>query len=315
MSVKTYIFTNEYGQLNFTASSEDSSTTTSQMPLESKEFINIFWVSMGDSGTSWREICNAYRDGARIIGISDDGQYQVSDITTGSNGSITFYRTVNDPESGTVTFYFWVYAASNGVGTWQTEYWITTNSNYAKTTSWYGTSSTSASTQAKSVTCSNYVLNTGNIISVYFSTANTYTSAKITLNVNSTGAKDIYYNGSVTSSSNQLTWAAGEQITFVYSGSYYYFLSKSKQTAPTSLSYSGGSGAISSSVSVGSSNTYLQYHNDNPGTTSSITLTASSIALSSTHVTVPTPTSDTDAANKKYVEDYVASLDATNVAY
>lgn len=85
--------------------------------------------------------------------------------------------------------------------------------------------------------------------------------------------------------------------------------------APTSLSYSGGQGAISASVSVGSSNTYLQYHNDNPGTTSSITLTASSIALSSTHVTVPTPTSDTDAATKKYVEDYVDSLDGTNISY
>lgn len=51
MSVKTYTFTNEYGQLKFTASS-GGETTPSQIPLELEEFINIFPVSMGDSDTS-----------------------------------------------------------------------------------------------------------------------------------------------------------------------------------------------------------------------------------------------------------------------
>lgn len=69
---------------------------------------------------------------------------------------------------------------------------------------WFGTSNTGATTQAKVVTCSGFYLQTGAIISVAFSTANTYTSAKITLNVNSTGAKDVYYNSAVTSSSNTL---------------------------------------------------------------------------------------------------------------
>lgn len=66
----------------------------------------------------------------------------------------------------------------------------------------YGTSSTSASTAAKAVTSSNFSLGAGNMITVLFSTANT--AAALTLNVNSTGAAAVYYNGAATSSSNQL---------------------------------------------------------------------------------------------------------------
>ena len=51
MAVKSYVFSNEYGQLGFTVSS-DGGTTPAQIPLELEEFINIFPVSMGDSGTS-----------------------------------------------------------------------------------------------------------------------------------------------------------------------------------------------------------------------------------------------------------------------
>lgn len=103
---------------------------------------------------------------------------------------------------------------------------------------WYGTSSTGATTQAKVVTCSGFYLQTGTIISVAFSTANTYTSAKITLNVNSTGAKDVYYNNAVTSSTNTLKWDAGEQVTFIYNGTGYYFVSKSKVVTEVTSTYS-----------------------------------------------------------------------------
>ena len=374
MSVKSYVFTNEYGQLKFTVSS-GGGTTPAQIPLELEEFINIFPVSMGDSGTSWTDICNAYRNGARIIGISSGVQYQVSNIITGSSGSITFYRTENDPEAGTVTFYFWVYSASNGVGTWQAEYSITTNSNYAKTTGWYGTCSTAASTTQKDVTCSNYTLNTGNIIGVFFSTANTAaaptlkvgstavksilvgstlpssttgvlkwsantmlyfmydgsyyrylygnavgnvdqprgantwygscstaagTRAKestinnyfltkgslavincttantvnntLTLNINGTGAKTIYYNASQTGSSNTLTWDAGETLTFMYDGTYYRFVSRSKT----------------------SSATY-----------DTVTLNQLQTGTDTTGYLI----------SPKVLADYIASLDATNVAY
>lgn len=64
---------------------------------------------------------------------------------------------------------------------------------------WYGTSSTSASTAAKSVSCSNYILTSGERIAVKFTYANT--ASNPTLNVNNKGAKSIYWNGSVLPSS------------------------------------------------------------------------------------------------------------------
>lgn len=96
---------------------------------------------------------------------------------------------------------------------------------------WYGTSSTSASTQAKTSTIDNFVLTKGALVSITFSTANTYTSAKITLNINSTGAKDIYYNNAVTSSSNTLLWGAGDTLTFMYNGTGYYYIGSSSLDA------------------------------------------------------------------------------------
>lgn len=100
---------------------------------------------------------------------------------------------------------------------------------------WYGTSSTAATTQAKSVTCTNYVLTTGSLITVAFSTANTYVSAKITMNVNSTGAKDVYVNRAVTSSTNTLLWNANDILTFMYNGTGYVFIGKAIDEIPQEL--------------------------------------------------------------------------------
>lgn len=100
---------------------------------------------------------------------------------------------------------------------------------------WYGTSSTAAGTAAKVVTCADYQLAKGNVISVNFSTANTATAP--TLNVNSTGAKAIYVNNAVTSASNMLTWDAGEQMTFIYSGSYYFLVARSSPIKYSSATF------------------------------------------------------------------------------
>lgn len=81
---------------------------------------------------------------------------------------------------------------------------------------WQGTSSTAASTAAKVVDCAGFKLVAGATVTVRFSTANT--SATPTLNVNSTGAKAIWVGGAVTSSTNQLIWAANAMLTFTYDG-------------------------------------------------------------------------------------------------
>lgn len=96
---------------------------------------------------------------------------------------------------------------------------LTTLSN--KVTAVYGTSnpsSSNASTQAKVVTCSNFELYSGALITVKFTYANTYASGAVQLNVNSKGAKNIWVANAVTSSSNKLLWGAGAVITFRYDG-------------------------------------------------------------------------------------------------
>ena len=89
---------------------------------------------------------------------------------------------------------------------------------YDRATAVRGTCSTAATTAAKVVTSSGFVLATGAAVTVYFSTANTKADAALTMNVNNTGAKTIYVAGSATSSTNQLLWVAGASITFVYNG-------------------------------------------------------------------------------------------------
>lgn len=62
----------------------------------------------------------------------------------------------------------------------------------------YGTCSTAAATAAKTVALTGFVLETGSRVAVKFTNANTHASP--TLNVNSTGAKDIYYGTSYATS-------------------------------------------------------------------------------------------------------------------
>lgn len=86
----------------------------------------------------------------------------------------------------------------------------------------YATCSTAASKQAKVATTtpgSNFSLETGARVIVKFTVTNTASSP--TLNVNSTGAKSIYYRGSVISASYL---AANRTYEFVYNGTQWDFI-------------------------------------------------------------------------------------------
>ena len=87
-----------------------------------------------------------------------------------------------------------------------------------------GTCSTTTDTAEKTVTCSDtdFDLTNGTIITVTFSTASTANAPK--LNVNSKGAKAIYFDNAVTSSTNKFRWQAGSVITFQYNGTYWIVL-------------------------------------------------------------------------------------------
>lgn len=78
----------------------------------------------------------------------------------------------------------------------------------------YGTCGTAAATAAKTVTVKNFVLETGASIRVKFTHKNT--ASNPTLNVNSLGAKAIYWHGSKISETEY--WEDGAIIEFVYNG-------------------------------------------------------------------------------------------------
>lgn len=83
----------------------------------------------------------------------------------------------------------------------------------------YGTCSTAKGTAAKVVTCSSFTaadLVAGTRIVVLMSAANTY-NGTATLNINNTGAHDIYYNGTTTNA--RYMWNAGESVDFIFNGS------------------------------------------------------------------------------------------------
>lgn len=80
--------------------------------------------------------------------------------------------------------------------------------------------STAAATAAKVATCTGYVLTSGHWVHVTMTNANSASSA-LTLNINSTGAKTIYIDGTASSSSNK-TLPAGTYLVY-YDGTNYYF--------------------------------------------------------------------------------------------
>ena len=89
-------------------------------------------------------------------------------------------------------------------------------------TTWYGTLSTNASTAAKVVECEGFELVEGAIIGIYARTGNSAGSP--TLNINSTGAKQIYVGSAVASNSNPLKWATYTMLYFMYDGSRYRYI-------------------------------------------------------------------------------------------
>ena len=98
----------------------------------------------------------------------------------------------------------------------------TTTYNVKDARFWYGTSSTTATTQTKATTITNFTsdsLQNGVKVTVAFSTAQSYNGTP-RLNVSSTGAKDIRYNTAEYAGFN--AWKAGDIVTFTYNGSNWY---------------------------------------------------------------------------------------------
>lgn len=83
----------------------------------------------------------------------------------------------------------------------------------------YGTCTTEAAITTKVVTLSSYALTVGGVVSVKFTYA---VPANATMNVNSKGAKPIYYKGAAITAN---IIKAGDTATFIYNGSQYHLVS------------------------------------------------------------------------------------------
>ena len=116
-----------------------------------------------------------------------------------------------------------------------------TAADHAQTKS--GTSSTASGTAAKVVTCSGFELSDQARIFVTFSNANTVADA-ITLNVNGTGAKSVYNQTGIISTSNTALFAANQPIEFRYDGTGWVFYDVTKAV-------SSGTYAATSSTAAG----------------------------------------------------------------
>lgn len=101
---------------------------------------------------------------------------------------------------------------------WVRDYWNnTTYANYSLGQG-YGTCTTAEATTAKVVTLSNYALSAGGIVSVKFTYA---VPASATMNINSKGAKNIYYRGAAITAG---VIKAGDIATFMYDGTQYHLV-------------------------------------------------------------------------------------------
>ena len=103
-------------------------------------------------------------------------------------------------------------------GCWQiADYDSNTTYTNVKLGHGYATCSTAAGTKAKTASLSSYTLTTGGIVAVKFTEG--ITVASPTLNINSKGAKSIYYKGAALTDTTLIK--AGDTVTFIYSSNYH----------------------------------------------------------------------------------------------
>jgi len=144
----------------------------------------------------------------------------------------------------------------------------------AKGSIYYGTCTTAAGTKDKVATVSsdqNFVLQVGSMVAVKFSNTNSYSataSNHITLNVNSTGAFDIWYSNTNATTGTQTAafGIANNYHYYMYDGTYWIFAGRSLDgdSGNTNLRYNGaikaGTNDIVKANIICANSSNLYYH-------------------------------------------------------
>lgn len=188
-----------YGTCGTTASTAAKAVTCAGFELSTGAIVGVLFTTANTAATP---TLNVNSTGAKSIYVGSSTPNSTTNVLKWSANTLlyfmydgTYYRYMGETAAASVN-------PPDGAGVW------------------YGTSSTSEGTAAKTTAIDNFKLVKGAVVNVNFSTANTV-EGSITLNVNSTGAKTVYFEGGSTSG-HPLLWQANEILTFVYSGSYWY---------------------------------------------------------------------------------------------
>jgi len=218
----------------FTDTTYNNATTTADglMSLEDKAKLNNTNIAYGTCST-------AAATAAKVVSLSGNTNWT---LTTGSVIMVKF--TVSNTASNvtlnvnsTGAYPIWYNNAeytSNGTAytgyanrvttyMFNGTHWVWIANSYDTNTTYtnvklghgYATCTTAAATVAKVGTLSSYTLTTGGIVAVKFTNA---VPASATLNINSKGAKSIYYRGKAITAG---VIKAGDVATFIYSSQYH----------------------------------------------------------------------------------------------
>ena len=196
-----------WGSSNTSASTAAKVVTCSDFTLVEGAIISVQFLN---GNTASAPTLNVNSTGAKAIYVGNLAANDTTNVLKWSN-----FTTVTFIYNGTD----WRYLTSSSAGS-------ATPSRGAGT--WYGSSTTGASSDAKTATIANFVLTKGAMVAITFSYGNT--SDTLSLDINGTGAKTVYKGITAVSANHPLKWVGGETLTFIYDGEYYRYISSSQNT-------------------------------------------------------------------------------------
>lgn len=188
-----YTFTLPYGVCSTGAGATEKVVTVDNFSLEEGAVVIVKFTNKNDA---LNPTLNVNGTGAKPI--YRYGTTNVSTETT-STGWI----------AGAIQLFIY-----DGTG-WIRDYWSNTTYSNASLGQGYATCSTAASTKEKTASLSSYSLTTGGIVAVKFTND---VCADATLNINSKGAKKLYFRGAAITED---IIKAGDVATFIYDTNYH----------------------------------------------------------------------------------------------
>lgn len=241
-----------------------------------------------------------------IVKFTNDNSVASPTLNVNETGAKPIYRYgTTTANTGTTTTGWRAGAVQifvyDGTG-WIRDFWENTTYSNVALGQGYATCTTAAATVAKVGTLASYTLATGGIVSVKFSYD---VPASATLNINSKGAKSIYFRGSAITAG---IIKAGDIATFIYSGQY-HLISIDRWQNDITTKYDELSAAIDGKAAL-SHGTHVTYATTEPKMDGTASAGSATTVARTDHVH-PVDTSRASQADLDTLESAVAYINAT----